>query len=245
MMPRRRIRILALAAFIPLAGTILGVAVRRVTGNFGTVVRGKVYRSGQMRAGQLGHALETYAVRTVLNLRGPNPESAWYRAETEATLHAAATQVDVAMASDQWLSQDQARAIVQILERCEKPVLIHCEWGAERTGLISAFARLLEPGSTLDAARAEFSARYLFLPIRDGLMMRGHLDRYAAWLSAQNLTHSPQAFRTWVRAGYQPGSPCREQWPYDPYPLATITRPGTRSLAVLWSRAGDRRPPRR
>jgi protein tyrosine/serine phosphatase len=225
---RRWTRNLASALVILVLAAAVAVGIRRQSGNFGAVVAGQIYRSGQMSCDQLKRTLDEYRIRTVLNLRGPNSQSAWYRAERETTLQAGAMQIDVAMASDQWLSRDQARAIVEILDRCEKPMLIHCEWGAERTGLISAFARLLERGTTFEQARAEFSVTYLFLPVRDGLKMRGHLDRYARWLADRQTSHSPEAFRAWIASGYRPGAPCRELWPYDPYPLATISRPSTR-----------------
>ena len=39
-------------------------------------------------------------------------------------------------------------------------------------------------------------------------------------------TTTPANFRRWVKHGFKPGVPNREQWPYDPYPLVVITRPG-------------------
>src|SRR5205823_11137226 len=99
------------------------------------------------------------------------------------------------------------------------------EWGAERTGLVSALAELLRPGGSLDDARAQFSIRYLFLPVRDGARMAAHLDRYAAWLRVQGAPHTPDRFRRWVAEGFRPGHPSREEWPYDPYPLVVVTRP--------------------
>ena len=63
-------------------------------------------------------------------------------------------------------------------------MLIHCAWGSERTGLVSAFAELLRPGSTLDDARAQFSLGYLFVRLGDGKVMAEHLDQYESWLLA-------------------------------------------------------------
>ena len=105
-------------------------------------------------------------------------------------------------------------------------MLIHCQWGAERTGLASAFAELLRPGSTLDDARAQFSIRYLFVRFNDGKIMAEHLDQYERWLAERGWTHDPAHFRRWVADGFRPQAPSREQWPYDPYPLVVISRPG-------------------
>jgi hypothetical protein len=69
---------LALAAAIATGSTIGWVGL---TGNFATVVDGQVYRSAQMPSALLARTLRDHPVKTVLNLRGYHPESAWYRAE--------------------------------------------------------------------------------------------------------------------------------------------------------------------
>lgn len=226
-------------AALLLTGLAIGipVAVRRSAGNFGTVEPGRVYRSAQLDAGAIGRAIREHGIKTVLNLRGPNPDQAWYREEVAATVASGATQVDVPLASDQWLSRAQAATLLDLLGRVEYPILIHCEFGAERTGMVSAFVELLKPGGTLADARAQFSIRYLFLPVKDGLVMLGHVDRYESWLRDHGLAHTPDQFRRWLSSDYRPDSPSREYWPCNPYPLKVVTRLGpdgtTRSDAEL------------
>jgi hypothetical protein len=207
-----------------LAAGFLFVAWDQANSNFGTVQPGRIYRSGQMPAASLRRTIHDYNIRTVLNLRGPNRD-AWYRAERAATLDSGAAQIDIPMSSCVWMSRAQLSTLVETLDTAEYPLLIHCQWGSERTGLVSAFAELLRPGSTLADARAQFSIRYLFLRIRDGKIMAEHLDQYAAWLQAHGWKHEPARFRRWVRDGFRPQVPNREQWPYDPYPLVVVTRP--------------------
>ena len=165
-------------------------------------------------------------IKTVLNLRGSNPTESWYRDEIATTREACATHVDVAMSSCLWMSRVQLRALVQTLDTAEYPLLIHCAWGSERTGLVSAFAELLRPGGTLDDARAQFSIRYLFVRVNDGKVMAEHLDQYANWLRERGIEHQPANFHRWVDAGFLPGQPSREDWEYDPYPLVVVARPG-------------------
>jgi protein tyrosine phosphatase (PTP) superfamily phosphohydrolase (DUF442 family) len=212
-----------LAALLLLLGAF--VAGRYGTGNQGTVIAGRVYRSAQLSGTGLSRAIRDRGIRTVINLRGANPDQAWYRQERAATLAAGATQVDVPLASDHWLSREQARTLVELIDTCEPPLLVHCEWGAERTGLFSAFVALLRPGGSTDEALAQFHAWYLFLPVRDGLRMRGHVLAYRRWLAERGRAHSPEVFRHWIRSEYRPGHPSREDWPYDPYPLYVVTRP--------------------
>ena len=178
-----------------------------------------------MSSGRLGRTVREHGVRTVLNLRGANPDQEWYRAERAATLAAGATQVDISLSSCVWMSRVQLRTIVEALDRMEYPVLVHCAWGSERTGLVSAIAELLREGSTLDDARAQFSIRYLYVPAGDGRIMAEAIDQYEAWLRAEKTAHTPAAFRRWAESGYRPGNPSREAWPYDPYPLIVVTPP--------------------
>jgi protein tyrosine phosphatase (PTP) superfamily phosphohydrolase (DUF442 family) len=224
-MRRARIRRVARPVAAALLAALGIIGWRWGTGNFGAVAPGRIYRSAQLSPGGLARTLRVHRIRTVLNLRGSNPDQPWYRAERAATLAAGATQVDVPMSSDQWLSRDQARTLLQVLDGSDYPLLIHCEWGAERTGLVSAIAALLRPGSTPADARAQFSPYYLFLPIRDGRVMAGHLDGYEAWLREHRATHTPDQFRRWLVEVYRPGFPSRETWPYNPYPLVVVTRP--------------------
>jgi protein tyrosine phosphatase (PTP) superfamily phosphohydrolase (DUF442 family) len=222
---RARIRWVLRPAFVLLLIVSAWIGWTWKTGNLGTVVPGRVHRSAQLSATQLERVIRGRDIKTVLNLRGENPAEAWYRAEKAAALRAGATLIDLPMASDQWLSHDQFRALVETLDHAKTPLLIHCEWGAERTGLVSAVVELLRPDGSQEAAYSQFSLGYLFLPIKDGLVMRGHLDRYAAWLAATGLTHRPEHFRRWLVEGYRPGSPSREYWPCNPYPLRVVTRP--------------------
>jgi protein tyrosine phosphatase (PTP) superfamily phosphohydrolase (DUF442 family) len=196
-----------------------------VTGNFATVEPGCIYRAAQMDAQALGRVVREKQIKTVLNLRGSHPDQAWYRAERAATLAGGATQIDVAMSSCDWMSRAQLRAVIDVLDTCERPVLIHCWRGAERTGLVAAFTELLRTGGSLASARGQFSVWYLFVPVGDGAAIPHHLDGYEAWLHERGLEHSPALFRRWVAKGFRPGHPSREDWPYDPYPLVVVTRP--------------------
>ena len=200
--------------------------------NFGAIEPGRSYRSRQMSPDRLTATLRERRVKTVLNLRGVNARQAWYRAERDATTGEGATQIDISMSSCEWMSRVQLRAVVRVLDGCEYPLLVHCQQGSERTGWVSAVATLLRPGATLFDAERQFSPGYLFVRFGDGRVMAEHLDQYEGWLRGRGWSHTPARFRLWVDGGYRPGTPGREQWPYDPYPLVVITRPAVVAGAV-------------
>jgi protein tyrosine phosphatase (PTP) superfamily phosphohydrolase (DUF442 family) len=228
---RTRLRIalavVATALVIPFGYVTWDVGVAH---NFGAIEPGRIYRSGQMPAADLTRTLHDHRIKTVLNLRGVNPRQPWYRAEREATNAAGATQVDISLSSSEWMSREQLRTLLRVIDSCDYPLLIHCQWGSERTGLVSAFVTLLRSGATLEDARAQLSLAYLYVRVGDGKVMAEHLDQYESWLREHGCPHSAATFRQWANEGFQPGNPSREQWPYDPYPLV-ITRPASASVA--------------
>ncbi len=225
-MPLRRFRtrvIRPLLLFVLPIGLGLGY-IFGIWDNFGTVKPGDFYRSGQMTGRSLAGKLREHGIRTVLNLRGSHPESPWYTAERTATLEAGATQVDIPLSSCEWMSKAQARAVLEVLETADRPILVHCFHGSERTGMISAFAELLRPGSTIGDAERQFSAWHMYFGLGDGVVTHQHLELYERWLQGQSLDHSPDRFRRWLSAEYQPGEPGRERWKFDPYPLVVTTK---------------------
>jgi hypothetical protein len=225
---RRVVRLLAAATIL----VVLFVTWNQINHNFSQVQPGRIFRSGQMPAGALAQTLRDKRIKTVLNLRGSNSGQSWYLDELKTTLNAGATHIDIAMSSCLWMSRVQLRALVDTLETADYPLLVHCAWGSERTGLAAAFAELLRPGSTMADARAQFSIWYLFAPIGDGKVMAEHLDEYESWLRKERVEHTPTHFRVWARSGFLPRHPGREDWPRgDPYPLVVITRPDSKFRA--------------
>jgi protein tyrosine phosphatase (PTP) superfamily phosphohydrolase (DUF442 family) len=238
---RRGRWIVRLAPLLPLALVLAWICWNQVTYNFAVLQERRIYRSGQMSASALTATVHAHGIKTVLNLRGANPRDEWYRAEIHSTLAAGATQVDVPLSASVWMSRIQLRTLVRLLDTCEYPMLLHCAWGSERTGLTSAIAELLRPGGTLTDARAQLAIRYLYLRLGDGRIMSEFLDQYEDWLRANHLQHRPDVFRRWVSEGYRPGKPSREDWPYDPAPLFVLTRPGAPD--VEWTERAAAIPP--
>jgi hypothetical protein len=121
------------------------------------------------------------------------------------------------------MSRIQFRTLVRVLDTCEYPVLLHCAWGSERTGITAAVTKLLSPGCTLEDARRQLALRYLYVRLGGGRIMAELLDQYENWLRSNQLEHRPEIFRKWVEAGYLPAKPNREEWIYDPFPLVVVT----------------------
>ena len=217
-------RALQFAAFTALA-VVVGYCAWVFAGlNDHAVVPGQVYRCSQPSAWGLEHLVARHGVRTVLNLRGTSqklhdPKSAWYKSEAEATFAADVSQEDVTLSAYLLPPPAEIRRAIDVLDHAERPILVHCKQGADRTGLVSALAILLEPGGTMAAARRELWPVYGHFPVGRTTAMDDFLDRYERWLAAR--PHAPELLRDWVSHHYVAGpAASRYEWLTKPATVA-------------------------
>jgi protein tyrosine phosphatase (PTP) superfamily phosphohydrolase (DUF442 family) len=174
-----------------------------VTGNVHTVIDGEVYRSAQLSPEQLGALSERFGLRSIVNLRGDQQERSWYPAERQA---AAARDLDfhsLRLSGRRLPSPDNLASLLELLSSAERPTLVHCLRGTDRSGLASALARLLA-GDDLATARREFSIHHGYLAAVSPSDLREVLDLYEAWLEEHGLDHSPEQLHRFAREGYTP-----------------------------------------
>jgi protein tyrosine phosphatase (PTP) superfamily phosphohydrolase (DUF442 family) len=102
--------------------------------NFYEVDRGKLYRSAQLSGPQLASLIERHGIRSVINLRGPNPGRAWYDAERVVTERLKVEQIDIPMSAGRLPYRRDLLKLLDAFDRAPKPILVHCLAGADRTG---------------------------------------------------------------------------------------------------------------
>ncbi len=176
--------------------------------NFHTVIPRRVFRCSQMSGRSLERWSKQYGIRTVVNLRGFSPPLAWYIEESRVTHHLNLAQEDIAFSASRLPPSQEFRRLIEVIDRAEYPLLLHCRQGADRTGLASAVAILLQPGSTLAEARRQLSPRYGHFSLDRARFLDHFLDLYEAWLHARGSSHSSEQFRRWVAEPNFPGE-CR------------------------------------
>lgn len=222
--PRRRLLRLAGAA----AGLALAAEAGRVMfwTNRHAVVPGRVYRSAQLSAPGLADEIAEHGIRTVVNLRGTCPDVAWYLAEARATVAADVNLEDVSLSAKRLPAPAEIRRLVEILDRTEYPILLHCQQGADRTGLAAAAVLLLHSDATLPQARRQLWPRYGHVSIGRTEAIDRFFDFYEAWLAARNEPHSRDRFRQWATAEYCPGPYRARLTLLDPPSMPSATRGG-------------------
>src|SRR5262249_41159099 len=143
----------------------LAEAVRVFFGaNFHAVLPGRVYRCAQPSARALEELVARHGIRTVVNLRGCCDPFPWYLAQARATHRLDVCQEDICLSAGRLPSAPELRRLVEVIDRGEYPLLLHCRRGADRTGLASAVVLLLQPGVPLSQARRQLGLRYGHAP---------------------------------------------------------------------------------
>lgn len=138
-------------------------------------------------------------IKSVILLRSSGPSSSIHRLEQEACrryglkMHYAPTGGSTLGVSDQYLK------LLEEFKKADKPFVIHCKSGIDRTGLAAFLYLLAETDTPPEIARRQLSFRFLHL----NSSRHGILDHMAdAYLAAYRARAVP--LREWVANDYDP-----------------------------------------
>jgi protein tyrosine phosphatase (PTP) superfamily phosphohydrolase (DUF442 family) len=192
----------AVTGFLLVAAIQVGHITLR--GNFHPVIPEKVFRCAQLSSRELERRIRGHGIRTLVNLRGSCPDQSWYVAEVQAAERLGVHMIDLSFYSWRPPPVEKMRALVEVLWKAPGPVLVHCQSGADRTGLASAMVLLLRTRTSLPEARRQLALRFGHWGVgRTGWMHR-FFDCYECWLESQMKNHHPFLFRRWVLNFYRP-----------------------------------------
>jgi protein tyrosine/serine phosphatase len=148
--------------------------------NLHAVEAGLVYRSGQLSPGRLTSLVRDAGIRSVINLRGEQVGVAWYDQELRITQALGVTLINYPISARSVLSGEQMQKLSALIRDAEKPVLIHCSGGADRTGLACA-VYCVDAGQPRNRTREQLSAYFGHFPHllwQEAAAMDVSLERY-------------------------------------------------------------------
>jgi protein tyrosine/serine phosphatase len=134
------------------------------TGNIHAVVPGRLVRSAELSRSGFEHVIARYHIRTVINLRGTDSGHAWYDDELAAARTAGARHLDIRLSATHPPSSAKLNEIKAVLANAQTPILIHCQGGADRSGLVAALYEYWVLHRPVDEAGAQLSFRYGHFP---------------------------------------------------------------------------------
>lgn len=158
--PSRYVRAIGIALVCCLAVGGIYLGWLQISGNFNTVVDGEFYRSGQLSETQVAEYAAQYGIKTIINLRGDNTGSSWYDAEVAVAKRLGIRYVNFGMSARRELTTQQALTLISLMREAQKPLLIHCKAGADRSGLASALYMAAVKNAGEEQAESQLSIRY-------------------------------------------------------------------------------------
>ncbi len=110
--------------------------------NFYTVEKKKLYRSAQLSSESLKRHIKKYGIKTVINLRGTNPQESWWQQEKSVCKKAQVKHFDISMSARVLTRKKHLFELLDLYDTAPQPILVHCFSGADRTGEAAALWRL-------------------------------------------------------------------------------------------------------
>jgi protein tyrosine/serine phosphatase len=158
------------------------------TTNFHPVVAGEVYRSSQPSASAIADFQKEYGIKTIINLRGDNSGRGWYDREVAQAKELDINHIDFRMSSSHELTQEEAARLIELMRDAPKPLLIHCQAGADRTGLASALylAAIEKRGETAAEGQMSIIYGHISLSINHAYAMDRTFEKLEPWLGFSN-----------------------------------------------------------
>lgn len=137
-------------------------------------------------------------IRTVLSLRGDNPSS-HYLFEAEACRALGLTLVTRRISARSLAPREDLLALLDLFETLERPFVMHCKSGADRSGLAAALYLLHIEGASVAEARRMLHWRFVHFRNSDSGVLDQMLDAYEADTAA-----TPMPIRQWIDTRYDP-----------------------------------------
>jgi undecaprenyl-diphosphatase len=132
--------------------------------NFHEVTPGQLYRCRQLSANQFDRFIKKYGIRTVINLRGASPGAKWYQEEVRTMQADSVAHLDIHLSAVRYVPPQKVDSIMHVADSVTKPILVHCQGGADRSGLFCAAWRLKVEGYPVEKASKQLSFVYGHIP---------------------------------------------------------------------------------
>jgi protein tyrosine/serine phosphatase len=147
-------------------------------GNFHPITEGEAYRSAQLDSDELEYYIDKYNIKSILNLRGKNPNAPWYIEEIEVSREHNIIHYDIPLSASHELGNNDVQMITEIFRYAPRPILIHCNGGADRSGLVAAMWKVIVDKEPKSEGRKQLSILYGHIPIGGSSAMNHFFENW-------------------------------------------------------------------
>jgi len=129
-------------------------------GNFHSITPGEAYRSVQLDQDELEYYIRKFKIHSIINLRGQNVEESWYDQEIETSRNLDVRHFDFGLSAEKAPTPSELTELLRLFSIAPRPVLIHCQGGADRSGLAAAIWKMVIDGSPKSVAGEQLAIRF-------------------------------------------------------------------------------------
>lgn len=147
-------------------------------GNFHPITRGEAYRSAQLDQDELEYYIRKLEIRSIINLRGKNRGKQWYEEETTACRKMNVRHYDLGLSANKAPSSSEIEELLRLFRIAPRPVLIHCQGGADRSGLAAALWKVVIDRAPKSVAQEHLSIRYGHMPFGQTQVLDAFLENW-------------------------------------------------------------------
>ena len=156
--------------------------------NFHTIETEQCYRARQLSASELEYCIKTNHIKTIINLRGKKSLKRWWRNESRIARKYNINLINIEYpGAHKTLHPNELRKLLFAFT-LEKPLLIHCKLGKDRTGFAAGLYQLEHMDASFDRAIRELSQRSDFYIKTFSPKIPILLKNWHFWRKERNLT---------------------------------------------------------
>ena len=123
---------------------------------FGTVEQGVLYRSAQPDEDDWNILHARYGIKTVFDLRENLPNEPWAVTERQFCQRHGIAYIKMPVGPTRLTDAQLKQFIETVADPSRQPILVHCELGKARTGVLVAAYRIAAQGWSYKSAMADF-----------------------------------------------------------------------------------------
>ncbi|MBO0662726.1 tyrosine-protein phosphatase [Jiella sp. MQZ9-1] len=160
----RNLAAMALGIVAVLTGLVLANALYiHLSGNIHTVEAGRLYRSGTLSPDSLQTLIREKGIRTIVNLRGDEGQE-WWNRERDVAAKNGVDFLSFHLSAKDIPTMRRMNEIAFVLRNAPEPILVHCNSGADRSGLVSALFEYVVSGKSAATSDRQLSILYGHFP---------------------------------------------------------------------------------
>jgi protein tyrosine/serine phosphatase len=133
--------------------------------NLYEIDKGRYFRSAQLSKANLEKLVRESGIKTIINLRGENVGEKWFDDEAQVVKEWGIQHINISMSADRLPHRKDLLKLLDAFRTAERPLLVHCKAGADRTGEASAIYQMLYMGKSRKDAMKMLSPFYLHLSL--------------------------------------------------------------------------------